>query len=365
MEVSQSSMMSFLGKPHVEFTIPPYQRLYSWTEAQCEELWLDTLRAARKKQNHFAGTLLYNAIEEEPSFSKLEIIDGQQRITSISLIILALSRFLDAHPDQARESSLNGETLRKEYLLTHAPHSKSESMKLIPSRHDVDEYAAVINGVDSKFDQEEQSTIRENLNYFEEQMRGDGFNPQQLMEGLMLLSVIMVKVDDIDESQLIFESINSKGMSLNVADMIRNYLLLAENHEEQTRLFEEYWKPSQEMFSPDPGSLKLNAGIKSWLSIRLKSVKVLSADQIYSSFKKFAEDIYQGDKEPILRELRGFCLMWAENYRYHGVKKFKSGSNWAELGAPTLTSGYKLKKADNEEYAEQFREKLRNADSRW
>jgi hypothetical protein len=86
---------------------------------------------------------------------------------------------------------------------------------------------------------------------------------------------------------------------------------------------------------------------------------------VYSSFKKYVEDQYRGDKEPVLRELRGFSLMWAENYRYHGTKKYKSGSAWAEIGAPTLTSGYKLKKADNEEYAERVRRELRNVDSRW
>ena len=233
--------------------------------------------------------------------------------------------------------------------------------KLLPSHHDASPYDAVIRGGDGN----PMSSITRNLSFFQEKMAEDDFDYEQLLEGLRRLTTIFVEVDDFRDAQPIFESVNSKGMPLNVADMVRNYLLLTDSHDEQTRLFEEYWKVSQEMFAPDPGSLKLNTGIKSWLAIRLKGARIQSAEQTYASFKRYVEDVYQGDKEPILRELRGFCLMWAENYRYHGVKKYRSGSDWAKLGAPALTSGYKLKKADNEEYAREFREKLRNADSRW
>lgn len=365
MDVSQSRLLDFMGREGIRFSIPAYQRLYSWSEAQCEELWLDILRAARRGKNHFVGTIICEPFEGASPTLNLEIIDGQQRMTSVSLILLALSHFLDAHPNLDCELLSNADSIKARYLLADAPAAQGCPMKLTPSRHDREDYAAAIRGEGLEATSAPSSTVWTNLGFFEQKMSADDFDPQQLVEGLRLLTTIIVKVDGADESQAIFESINSKGMPLNAADMIRNYLLLAESRAEQTRLFEEYWKPSQEMFSPDPGSLKLNAGIKAWLSIRLKSVKALSANQIYSSFKKYAEDIYRGDKEPILRELRGFCLMWAESYRYHGVKKYRSGSDWAELGAPSLTSGYELKKADNEEYAEQLREKLRTADSRW
>ena len=226
---------------------------------------------------------------------------------------------------------------------------------------DIPAYVAVASGKEA----DPSSAIVKNLVFFKEKMEADAFDPQTLFKGLRHLLAILVEVDDPEEAQAIFESINSKGMRLNVADMVRNYLLLIESHDEQARLYEQYWKPSQEMFAPDPGSLKLNTGIKSWLSVRLKGARILSADQVYSSFKRYAEDVYEGEKEPLLRELRGFCLMWAENYRYHGVKKFRSGSAWAELGAPTLTAGYPLKKATNEAYAQKLREELCQADSRW
>lgn len=357
MIVEQQDFLDFLGSEGARFAIPAYQRVYSWNENQCEELWLDILRAGRADRNHFLGTVLYAKEEgsgaDEVLFS---VIDGQQRMTSVSLILLALFRYLKAHG----EGGIDAEELRNRYLYTMAADG-DKVLRFTPSYHDIEPYLAELE----ERQPESATAINRNLAYFESKMSEDDFDLSELEHGLRHLVVIAVEVEDPQMAQSIFEGINSKGMPLNVADMIRNYLLLAESHDEQTRLYEEYWKPSQEMFAPDPGSLRLNTGIKSWISIRLRAAKILSPDQVYSSFKKYVEDVYRGDKEPILRELRGFCLMWAENYRYHGTKKYKSGSDWAELGAPALTANYKLKKADNEEYAERVRQQLKDVDSRW
>lgn len=360
MKVMQKNMLEFMEEGDMRFVIPAYQRLYSWNETQCEELWLDILRAARGKHNHFLGTVLYNVAYEGETPDHIEIIDGQQRLTSVSLIILPWQGTWSPIPSPTTAMRL---MLRRScraissWVMSTKGQSPSFSLRImmrVPTMLRLEEKPAIPCRL-----------ITKNLAFFQEKMAGDDFDHGQLLEGLRRLTTIFVEVDDYRDAQPIFESVNSKGVPLNVADMVRNYLLLTESHDEQTRLFEEYWKVSQEMFAPDPGSLKLNTGIKSWLAIRLKGARIQSAEQTYASFKKYVEDVYQGDKEPILRELRGFCLMWAENYRYHGVKKYRSGSDWAKLGAPALTSGYKLKKADNEEYAREFREKLRNADSRW
>lgn len=361
MKVMQKNMLEFMDEGDMRFVIPAYQRLYSWNETQCEELWLDILRAARGKHNHFLGTVLYNVAQSGKMPSHIEIIDGQQRLTSVSLVILALARYLESHPRSCPADTSDAAMLISRYLVIDKADDGRPITRLLPSHHDAGSYEAVIGGEAGN----PMSSITRNLSFFQEKMAEDDFDYELLLEGLHRLTTIFVEVDDYRDAQPIFESVNSKGVPLNVADMVRNYLLLTESHDEQTRLFEEYWKVSQEMFAPDPGSLKLNTGIKSWLAIRLKGARIQSAEQTYASFKRYVEDVYQGEKEPILRELRGFCLMWAENYRYHGVKKYRSGSDWAKLGAPALTSGYKLKKADNEEYARQFREKLRNADSRW
>lgn len=355
MNIEQKRFLDFLGMPAIRFAIPAYQRVYTWDETQCEELWLDILRAGRADRNHFLGMILYS--KEHDSLEEcLEIIDGQQRLTSVSLLLIALVRYIRKYPN----GSFNAGDLESRYLYFSGEEGEG-MLKFTPSHYDLGAYLAALESRDPAA----QTSISRNLAYFEAKMDEEGFEIEELRQGLKNLTIISVQVDDPTIAQSIFEGINSKGVPLNVADMIRNYLLLAETHDEQTRLFKEYWKPSQEMFSPDPGSLRLNGAIKSWISVRLKGARILSADQVYSSFKKYVEDVYRGDKEPVLRELRGFCLMWAENYRYHGTKKYKSGSAWAEIGTPTLTSGYKLKKADNEEYAERVRKELREVDSRW
>lgn len=356
MIVEQQGFLDYLGQEGAQFSIPAYQRVYSWNENQCEELWLDILRAGRSDKNHFLGTVLFAKDETASDEIHFSVIDGQQRMASVSLILLALMRYAKTH----EEAGIDATKLQTRYLFTKADDGNTV-LRFTPSYHDIEPYLAEIE----LREPESITAINRNLAFFEGKMAEDDFDLSELESGLNHLVIIAVEVEDPQMAQSIFEGINSKGMPLNVADMIRNYLLLAENHDEQTRLYEEYWKPSQEMFSPDPGSLRLNTGIKSWISIRLRAAKILSPDQVYSSFKKYVEDVYRGDKEPILRELRGFCLMWAENYRYHGTKKYKSGSDWAELGAPALTANYKLKKADNEEYAERVRQQLKDVDSRW
>lgn len=390
MIVEQQDLLSFLGNGDASFSIPAYQRLYSWNAAQCEELLRDILRAERTDRNHFLGTVLYvrervggaaapteNAVPSGAPAApdaaaasdaaatvlgtpaagtgpeRWSVIDGQQRLTSVSLVLLALARFASSHPD----AGIDGAALRTRYLEAGSP----DRPRFMPSPHDAKPYLAALAGEPA----DPASAVGRNLALFEDALAADGFDPHVLLQGLKRLGIIAVEVEDPASAQSIFEGINSKGMPLNVADMVRNYLLLAETHDEQTRLYEEYWRPSQDMFSPDPGSLKLNAGIKSWISVRLKGARILSPEQVYGSFKTYVEDVYQGDKEPILQELRGFCLMWAESYRYHGVKKYRSGSDWARIGAPTLTAGYELKKAHDEAYAERVREQLKNTDARW
>ncbi len=380
MDVSQRRLLDVLATSNTRFVIPLYQRAYSWGHDQCEELWLDILRAARYERNHFCGTVLYLEVTKNEAPTKggiklLEIVDGQQRIITTSLLILALARFLDEKGVKC--NGRDGEALRRELLTIEV--CEEREIKLLPSQTDRALYHNIVLGDFPSGDRcasdelmaevaataGSTSRILANMSFFAEKIEEDGFDPDELMRGLERLHVIMAKVDDARAAQSIFESINSKGMPLNVADMVRNYLLLSEERAEQARMYREYWQAIQGMFAPDPGSLRLDTAIKSWLSIRLKGARIRSPEQVYSSFKRFVEDRYRGEKEPILRELRGFSLMWAESYRYHGAKKYKSGSDWAELGAPALTSGYKLKKPDNEEYAARIREELRAVDERW
>lgn len=364
MQIRQQRLLGFIGAPGVQLMIPAYQRPYSWTRDQCFELWLDIQRAARSGNAHFAGTVLFSSEQPCDGMRRIAVIDGQQRVTTATLLLAALCRYL-------RESGQNlpgasAADLAAAYL--SLPSATGPRPKLVLSRTDHDTLRAVVGelaGFDVPAPAQPARNIIDNLAFFAEQMADPAFDVQALWRGLGLLDIIGAEVDDPDQAQLVFESLNSKGRPLTVADLVRNYLLLSESRAEQARLYREYWVPMQELFAPDPGSLRLDSAIKGWLAVRFRKTRMRSPELVYSGFKQYAEDTYEGTKEDLLCELRGFCLVWAENYRFHAVKKFKSSHEWAINGAPTLTAGYQLKKADNEEYAARVRAELKAVDARW
>ena len=358
MQTTKTVFLDLLGTPNTRFVIPVYQRLYSWKERQCQELWLDLHRAAKAEATHFIGTLLYSQEDPDPAgCQRLAVIDGQQRLTTMTLLIEALRRYLVDH-GQALDG-IDADTIQKRYL--RASDAESAPCKLLLSRNDGPTLQAVLTG--APLPENASEKVQRNLAYFQSLMKEEGFDPQKLWNGIEELFVISAEVGGDDNAQLIFESLNSKGKPLTTADLVRNYLLLAQTHEEQTRLYDEYWEPIEGMFQPDPGSLRLDNAIQGWLSVRFRKVRARGRDEVYSVFKRYVEDEFTGTTESLLHELRNFCMVWAENYRYHVVKKYKSAFKWATNGANTLVSHYEKKKSTDEKYAEETRKKMDSVDA--
>ena len=367
MKVEQSSLLGLLGTPDTKFSIPAYQRRYAWQQRQCEELWLDIFRAARRNEGHFSGTVLYEDVGLQDAgdgteLRELSIVDGQQRITTVTLMLVALRNYLAAHPDVAIEG-FSPQEIEDAYLFANAGNGtggdEARIIKITPSRLDASSMKMAVEGTPA--DAIPSRNISQNLAYFESLMEDEAFDSELFVQGLKHLNIVKAETTAEDDAQAVFESLNSKGMQLNIADMVRNYLLASENHDDQTRYYVDYWTVIEGVFDPDPGSLRLDTMIKAWLSVRFPKVRARTPEDVYYAFKRYYDDEYAGDLEPVLRELRSFSMVWAENYRYHAVKKFKS-MPWAVNGAQTLTSGYELKKADNEEYAERVRQELRAMD---
>ncbi|MGN0072887.1 MAG: hypothetical protein ACI36W_03700, partial [Coriobacteriales bacterium] len=149
------------------------------------------------------------------------------------------------------------------------------------------------------------------------------------------LLMIDAQLGPQDKAQEIFESLNTKGLPLTTADLVRNYLLVGLPRAEQRRLYDEYWNPITLMFGEDPGAYKLNAGIRMWLSIRSRQTRIHDKSQTYNAFKAYMTQEYQGTLEDLLDELRSFCLMWAENYKFNEVKEFRC-MKWAKGKNTTL-----------------------------
>ena len=386
MEVTQTTILDLLSDSANGLSIPSYQRVYSWTTRQCEELWLDVLRAGRDSRPHFTGVMLFEG-EGADSFGgedprdgsphggngsgRIDVIDGQQRLTTLTLLLLAFARHLgkegvpSASGDAARAvCAVDGlphpDDIARRFLLV--PGAEGSEPRLLLSREDDATLRTELLGGELPLHPSQR--VMGNLSYFEERMADPAFDAGLFWDGVGRLFVLVVHADSALDAQEVFESVNSKGLPLSLADMVRNYLLLEEDLDEQERLYDEYWFEAESLFYPDPASLKLNSAIKAWLSIRFRQARIGSPEQVYHSFKRYVEDEFKGTRESVLKELRSFCFMWREQYRYHAVNKFYA-RNWAEDGQHTRTGAYVRKAASHEEYATRIQRGVREVDERW
>ena len=279
---------------------------------------------------HFIGTVLYSPDRfAKTAQHQLDVIDGQQRMTTLTIVIAALVKYLRAHG--ATADGLTADDISGTFLRVKT--GDGVAAKLILSLNDCPTLEAVVNA--TPMPERPSERITENLDYFYGEMEKSDFDADVLWAGMKVLTVIDAELDRGDNPQLIFESLNARGVPLTTADLVRNYLLIAMDHDEQTRLYKEYWEPIEVMFGDDPGAEKLNAAIRTWLSIRFPKVRIHDKSETYSVFKTYIEDEHAGTPEELLDELRGFCFMWAENYNFHEVKEFRS-MNWAKGKRRTL-----------------------------
>ena len=330
MQTKQELFLDLLGTEDTQFVIPVYQRVYSWGLQQCKGLWQDINRSGRTGNAHFIGTVLYAPDRfAKTAQHQLDVIDGQQRMTTLTIVIAALVKYLRAHG--ATADGLTADDISGTFL--HVKAGDGTAAKLILSLNDCPTLEAVVNG--ASMPERPSERITENLDYFYGEMEKSDFDADVLWAGMKVLTVIDAELDRGDNPQLIFESLNARGVPLTTADLVRNYLLIAMDHDEQTRLYKEYWEPIEVMFGDDPGAEKLNAAIRTWLSIRFPKVRIHDKNETYSVFKTYIEDEHAGTPEELLDELRGFCFMWAENYNFHEVKEFRC-MNWAKGKRRTL-----------------------------
>ena len=377
MDVKNMYLLDFFEDNALKLEIPAYQRIYSWTARQCFELWLDIMRAARDDRDHFSGIVIMtrDRVGGESgsvgmggdAIEHLSVVDGQQRLTTTTLLLVALARYLEgagitgqAGQGQIAEELPSALAIRDGLL--HGANGDVRFRKLTLSRDDDATIAAVVEDCDVPASASKR--IVDNLAFFEEQMRQPHFDARALWNGLRRLTVIACFEDNPDYAQEVFESANSKGLPLTLADMVRNYLLLEEEPAEQERLYDEYWAEAAELFEPDPGSTRLNAAITAWVCIRFRARRVGNAEYVYSTFKRYVADEFQGTRESVLLELRAFCYMWREQYRYHAVRKYLS-KPWAVNGAATLTQRFRRAKAENTAYAESLWKKFDATDDKW
>lgn len=309
MKAAESNLLEFISKSP-QFVIPIYQRTYSWTKNECSQLWEDILRAGEndKIKAHFIGAIVYiqNGLYSVTAQSSLLVIDGQQRLTTVILLLTALSDLLD--DEQEIIDGFSKKQLKDFYLMD--PRKKdNKKYKLILSQTDKDTLIALVN---SKVDLPKDYSIRikENYEFFKEQLKNID-NLETICKGIAKLLIVDIALDrEHDNPQLIFESMNSTGKELTQADLIRNYILMGLEHELQTRLYENYWRPMELDFGQEAYQEYFNAFIRHYLIV--KTAEIPKIDNVYEAFKKYhrEENI---DIELLLNDIRVyskyFCKM--------------------------------------------------------
>ena len=222
MKAAPTNLLKFL-KDADQLTIPIYQRTYSWTEIQCQQLWDDICRVGSSDLTgaHFVGPIVYieESLYQVTSLTPLLVIDGQQRLTSVSLLIEALARHLsDSEPIEG----LTSKKLRERYLINQSEQGR-DRYKLVLTQTDEATLLALVD----QHDLPAQSSVRvqENFEFFVKKLKSLGNDVKVIIKGLQKLLLVDISLNrEHDNPQLIFESMNATGLELSQADLIRNYV---------------------------------------------------------------------------------------------------------------------------------------------
>lgn len=302
MKASETKLLAFIKKSP-QFVIPIYQRTYSWTEKECRELWYDILRTGSKDEitSHFFGSIVYieKGIYQVSSQSPLLVIDGQQRLTTVTLLIAALANALGA------AEPVEGFSTRKlrNYYLLNPEEDGEKHYKLILSQTDKSSLIAILN----QDPQPKDYSIRvtENFKLFESLIKYSQNELATVCKGLAKLLVVDVALSrGQDNPQLIFESMNSTGRELTQADLIRNYILMQLEPEFQTKLYEKYWRPMELEFGQEAYGTHFDSFIRHFLTVKTGNIPKKNA--VYEEFKKYSvsPQIEEAGVEVLINDIR-------------------------------------------------------------
>lgn len=296
-----------IEKSKRQFIIPVYQRNYDWSISNCKKLFEDIIDANKKNRKHFTGTIVYIRGSHSSKFNEDIIIDGQQRITTILILLKALLDKAESMDEFKLESEI------PEYLFNKDSEEEFK-IKLKPVKSDSVSFSLLMKNQHSEMSSE--SNITKNYNYFVKAINSEltkGLSLNDILYGIKKLEVVEIILDVVkgDDPQTIFESINSTGLDLSIADLIRNYLLM--NEKKQEKLYEDYWLPIEKLL----GKNSLTNFFADYLIF--KSRENITQSNTYEKFKDyFAKNSFSN--ESMMIELKYYSNFYAvfirENTKY-------------------------------------------------
>lgn len=269
----------FIEGHKIQFVIPVYQRNYDWLMDNCDQLFSDLVKLSHSnRRSHFFGSIVTS--EADSSYNRL-VIDGQQRLTTISLLLLAgIKAVKDGAVEISEESKLDE---AYEVFLKAKFCNSERKIKLVPIENDRIAYDKIFNEEDS-FD--EDSKITRNYRHFYDLLtrKPQALSFDQLLDAIERLQIISIELDSDDDAQLIFESLNSTGLALTEADKIRNYLLMSLTPEEQQVCFKNYWQKIEQATENQPTKF-----LRDYLTIQQQLQRPVRQSNIYYEWKKYMD----------------------------------------------------------------------------
>lgn len=293
MKANELPITNFLQVPNVQFVIPVYQRNYDWTNIECKELINDVIAVEKyNRGTHFIGSIVFihEGTYSTSEVKELVIIDGQQRLTTINIIYVALFRF-------AKDNSMKNEAdmLLNMFLTNQYVQNESSKLKLKQTDTNSLAFKAIMNGTENEFNH--YSNVIENFKYFQSIITKESFHT--ILNGLKRLIFVEISLErGKDDPQRIFESLNSTGLDLSQSDLIRNYILMDLDPKNQNKIFEQIWNPIEEN-ARDLVKQKsvVSDYIRDYLTLRNK--KIPNKNKVYVEFKK----LYTEKDETYTQEL--------------------------------------------------------------
>lgn len=286
MKASEANLLRFLEGPK-QFQVPIFQRRYSWKKEDCEKLWNDVLRTGQNEDipSYFLGSIvsMQYGLHDTSGIIQLVLIDGQQRLTTLSLLLAALGRAIEA---KNIDICVDRSQLERDYLFNDKGEGELRYKQLL-TKHDKE---TLIQLLEVGKAADNTALLVENYQFFANQLKRADL--QAVYEGIQKLEIVDIALKhNHDNPQLIFESLNSKGVKLSPADLIRNYVLMEQEPDFQSRLYETYWYPMEQRFEKEY-TKQFDRFIESYLTLKLGVIGLSTRNKegVYESFKKYVND---------------------------------------------------------------------------
>lgn len=304
MKAEAKKILDFIEAGTFQFVVPVYQRMYSWDIKHCQQLLEDILKAGKNQVHaHFIGSIVYVADGVYGANNSLLVIDGQQRLTTITLLLIALRDFLGEEKEILEKFS--SRKIHNRYLVNRDEVGEKQ-YKLLLSENDKDTLIALVDK-DKTPPKESSKKIQENFAFFQNKIQElqDDETLKILCKGIEKLMIVYISLErDKDNPQLIFESMNSTGKDLSQADLIRNYILMGLEPNLQTRLYGKYWRAMEQDFGQENYEKFFNAFVRHYLTI--KSGEIPNIAKVYESFKEYHQN-NNAEMEVLLQDMKKYC----------------------------------------------------------